>query len=127
MARWISYEERPELHLKVDFLNSEADWQRQEQGHLRALGSLGPVPNEQVLTRKRLPASWRAVGALNMPQLSSALRTYHVTRPPCKFKTGGATLIGDGFTMYPSTLNLMCRGIQIHTPSDTGSRISTHM
>lgn len=79
MVWWISYQEWPELHLKVDFLNSEADWQRQEQDHLRALGSLGPVPNEQVLTRKRLPASRRGVGALNMPRLSSALHTYLVT------------------------------------------------
>lgn len=50
MVLWISYGERTEFHLKVDIKLWCRLAEAQKQGHLRALGSLGPVPNEQVLT-----------------------------------------------------------------------------
>lgn len=50
-------------------LNSSADWQRYRIWAIWELfGSLGPVPNEQVLTRKRLPVHRRCRhGALRAP------------------------------------------------------------
>lgn len=50
-------------------LNSSADWQRYTIWAIWELfGSLGPVPNEQVLTRKRLPVHRRCRhGALRVP------------------------------------------------------------
>lgn len=73
------------------------------QGHLRALGSLGPVPNEQVLSRKRPPAwrsrrqellqgvcmcAWHASARLSSAQLSC----YMCCSVAKKIKTGHASL-----------------------------------
>lgn len=78
MVLWISYKQRTEFHLKVDIKLWCRLAETQKQGHLRALGSLGPVPNEQVLTWKKLPTPrscrqelLRGVDVLNPPQESS--------------------------------------------------------
>lgn len=50
MVLWISYKQRTVFHLKVDIKLWCRLAETQKQGHLRAPGRLGPVPNEQVLT-----------------------------------------------------------------------------
>lgn len=86
MVLWISYKRRTEFHLKVDIKLWCRLAETQKQGHLRALGSLGPVPNEQVLTWKKLPTPWscrqellRGVDVLNPPQESSVQPAHQTT------------------------------------------------
>ena len=70
-ARWfwgLAMRKGPSFTSRL-LLNSSADWQEYKIWAIWELfGSLGPVPNEQVLTWKRLPGHWRCRhGALWLP------------------------------------------------------------
>lgn len=73
MVFQISHEKRTGFPLNVDIKLWCRLAETQTQGHLRALGSLGPVPSEQVLrcTMELQAGVPRSVGVLNLPQETS--------------------------------------------------------